>query len=154
MRLNAVRWGLVAWLVAAAGAGGAAGAADDGLRLQANAVQTSKHTLTLAPSGLPEQIEIKADRSELSLEQRQNRAAPSKVELRAIGRGPQLRAPVRIEAVRGKVTLPKGRWTCHALAPDGSRKQQVSIGHENGLPVLGLSPEYESMWYLLERGTE
>jgi hypothetical protein len=61
---------------------------------------------------------------------------------------------VRIEAVRGKVTLPKGRWTCQALAPDGSPKQQVTIGLEDGVPVLSLSPEYETMWYLLERNTK
>jgi hypothetical protein len=63
-------------------------------------------------------------------------------------------APVRIEAVRGKVTLPKGRWTCQALAPDGSPKRQVTIGLEDGVPVLSLSPEYETMWYLLERSTK
>jgi len=63
-------------------------------------------------------------------------------------------APVRIETVRGKVILPGGRWTCHALAPDGSQKQQVPIAYENGQPVLSLSPEYETMWYLLERSTQ
>ena len=62
-------------------------------------------------------------------------------------------APVRIETVRGKVTLPDGRWTCHALAPDGSKKQKVSITRENGRSVLSLSPECETMWYLLERST-
>ncbi|MBN2130811.1 MAG: hypothetical protein JW741_15015, partial [Sedimentisphaerales bacterium] len=62
-------------------------------------------------------------------------------------------APVRIETVRGKVTLPEGRWTCHALAPDGSPKQQVPLAQEKGRPVLPLSGEYETMWYLLERNT-
>jgi len=62
-------------------------------------------------------------------------------------------APVRIETVRGKVTLPNGRWTCHALAPDGSPKQRVPLAQENGRPVLSLSPEYGTMWYLLQRST-
>jgi hypothetical protein len=60
---------------------------------------------------------------------------------------------VRIETDRGKVTLTKGRWTCHALAPDGSPKQQVPLAQENGRTVLPLSGEYETMWYLLERST-
>ena len=63
-------------------------------------------------------------------------------------------APVRIETVRGKVTLPEGRWTCHALAPDGSPKQRVPLAQENGRTVLSLSGEYETMWYLLERSTQ
>ena len=63
-------------------------------------------------------------------------------------------APVRIEAVEGTVVLPKGRWTCHALAPDGSRKQQVPVGKENGKPVLRLRHEYATMWYLLKHRTE
>jgi hypothetical protein len=61
------------------------------------------------------------------------------------------RAPVRIEAVRGRVVVPEGKWVCHALAPDGSPKQQVPIVYENGRAILTLSPEYGTMWYLLER---
>jgi hypothetical protein len=60
------------------------------------------------------------------------------------------RAPVQIEAVRGSVVVPEGTWTCHALAPDGSPKQAASISYENGRGTLALSPEYGTMWYLLE----
>jgi len=63
-------------------------------------------------------------------------------------------APVRIEAVRGSVVVPDGRWTCHALAPDGSPRQQVPIAYEDGRGTLTLSPEYGTMWYLLERQTK
>ncbi len=59
-------------------------------------------------------------------------------------------APVRIEAVRGSLVVPDGKWTCHALAPDGSRKQRVPISYKNGQGTLALSPEYGTMWYLLE----
>jgi hypothetical protein len=59
-------------------------------------------------------------------------------------------APVRIEAVRGSVVVPEGKWTCHALAPDGSPKQAVPISYENGRGTLALSPEYGTMWYLLQ----
>ena len=61
------------------------------------------------------------------------------------------RAPAQIEAVRGAVVVPDGRWTCHALAPDGASKQQVPIIYESGRGTLTLSPEYGTMWYLLQR---
>jgi len=65
----------------------------------AGAFETLKHRFTVDASGLPAQIYIKPDVRELLLEKR---ADPSKVsdrELIAIGRGPQLRAPLRLEAV-------------------------------------------------------
>jgi hypothetical protein len=55
--------------------------------------------------------------------------------------------PVQIEAVTGTVDLPPGQWKCEALGPDGMPKREVSVS--NG--VLKLSPEYETMWYLLTR---
>ncbi|HSV98998.1 MAG TPA: carbohydrate binding domain-containing protein [Sedimentisphaerales bacterium] len=64
------------------------------------------------------------------------------------------KAPAQIEAVRGTVVLPDGNWTCHALAPDGAPKRQVPITLDNGRPVLAMSPEYGTMWYLLERQTK
>ena len=61
------------------------------------------------------------------------------------------RAPVQIEPVDGRLVLPEGQWTCHALAPDGATKRRVSIATVGDRTVLKLSPEYETMWYLLER---
>ncbi len=61
-------------------------------------------------------------------------------------------APVRIEPVDGQLVLPEGRWTCQALAPDGSPKQPVPISQENGRNILRLSPRYATMWYLLCKG--
>ncbi len=63
-------------------------------------------------------------------------------------------APVQIETVKGTVALPDGLWTCWALAPDGTKKQQVPVAYENGRGTLALSPEYATMWYLLERQTK
>jgi hypothetical protein len=60
------------------------------------------------------------------------------------------RPPVRIEAVQGTVEL-DGRWTCQALGPDGAAKQDVVVLQEGGKSRVGLSPEYETMWYLLTR---
>ena len=60
-------------------------------------------------------------------------------------------APAQIEAVRGSLVLPQGQWTCHALAPDGSPKALVPITYADGRGTLTLSPEYGTMWYLLEQ---
>jgi hypothetical protein len=59
-------------------------------------------------------------------------------------------APVRIEAVRGSLAVPAGKWTCYAVAPDGSRKQRVPISYVDRRDAVPLSPEYGTMWYLLE----
>jgi hypothetical protein len=60
---------------------------------------TLKHRFTLDASGLPAQIDIRPDPRELPLEQRGANANVSPQTLLAIGRGPQLRAPMRLEAV-------------------------------------------------------
>ncbi|MBP8302966.1 MAG: carbohydrate binding domain-containing protein [Phycisphaerae bacterium] len=59
------------------------------------------------------------------------------------------RAPVQIEAVTGKVRLPAGDWRCQALGPDGSPHARVPVD-PNG-PILALSSQYKTMWYLLTR---
>ncbi len=61
--------------------------------------ETLKHRFDVSPSGLPAQIAIKPDPRELPLEKRgKNAKPPTAAELRWMGRGPQLRAPMRIEA--------------------------------------------------------
>ncbi len=60
--------------------------------------ETLKHRFTVAETGLPAQIFIKPDVQDLPLERRDG-AELSGQELMHIGRGPQLRAPVRLEAV-------------------------------------------------------
>ncbi len=60
-------------------------------------------------------------------------------------------APVQIEAVRGTVLLPEGKWTCYALASDGASKQRVPVTYDNERGTLAMSPEYGTMWYVLER---
>jgi hypothetical protein len=63
--------------------------------------ETIKHRFTLAPSGLPAQIHIKPDVRDLPLELRgEDAEVPGEV-LERIGRGDQLRAPLRLEAVVG-----------------------------------------------------
>ncbi len=62
------------------------------------------------------------------------------------------KAPVRIEAVEATIQAEAGNWTCQALRPDGSALSKVPpITDNNGREVWRLSPEYQAMWYLLER---
>ncbi|MBN2593834.1 MAG: carbohydrate binding domain-containing protein [Sedimentisphaerales bacterium] len=55
--------------------------------------------------------------------------------------------PVRIETVAGTVALLAEQWKCQALGLDGMPKRDVPV--DNG--AIKLSPEYETMWYLLTR---
>ncbi len=63
--------------------------------------ETLKHRMAVDASGLPAQITIKADPRELPLEARDAPTPPPDPQLVALGRGPQLRAPLRLEAVIG-----------------------------------------------------
>ncbi|MBI9019412.1 MAG: carbohydrate binding domain-containing protein [Phycisphaerae bacterium] len=56
-------------------------------------------------------------------------------------------APVSIEPVQAKITLPNGKWKCNILKPDGTIKKQFLLQSN----ILELSPEYQTMWYLLQR---
>jgi len=58
-----------------------------------------KHRYTLAPSGLPAQLYIKPETRDLTLEMRQGKAEPDERFLVERGRGPALRAPMRLVGV-------------------------------------------------------
>ncbi len=71
--------------------------------------ETLKHRFTLDPSGLPAQIYIKPDVRDLPLERRRGKDPLKNVtdaELIELGRGPQLRAPIRLEAIVNGQRLP------------------------------------------------
>lgn len=60
--------------------------------------------------------------------------------------------PVRIEPVSASVALPRGKWRCHALKPDGSLGKEVPVeAAPDALPHVDLHPKYATMWYLLQR---
>ena len=88
----------MAGILAVVGSGAVIAAPADALRLDGMTVHTSKHAFTLDPSGLPQQIVIKADPAELPLESRTAGAATPDL-LQALGRGDQLRQPMRLVAV-------------------------------------------------------
>lgn len=60
-------------------------------------------------------------------------------------------APVQIETVSGWVALPAGTWTAVALKPDGTAAKPAVVESKNGKPVLRLSGEQQTMWYLLTK---
>ena len=69
--------------------------------------ETLKHVFTVDPSGLPGQISIKPDgKREFPLEMRDGKKPVDDATMRWIGRGPQLRAPLRFEAVIGGKRVP------------------------------------------------
>ncbi|NQT92397.1 MAG: hypothetical protein HQ559_06525, partial [Lentisphaerae bacterium] len=73
------------------------------VKLTGNIVETPKHVITLDKTGLPAQLVIKADMAELPLSLRS--VKPTDKDLQAIGRGPQLSSPVRLQAVIGGQTI-------------------------------------------------
>ena len=82
------------------------------IQASATGFDTLKHRVAVSPSGLPAQFDIKADARDLPLEKRGGGAAIPAGELVELGRGPQLRTPMRLEAVvNGK------RVTAEAVTP-------------------------------------
>ncbi len=72
-------------------------------RLEPNAIVTPRHVFVQGDSGLPQQIQIKAETYEMPLEKRGPK--PADADLALVGRGPQLRAPMRLEAIAGGKTV-------------------------------------------------
>lgn len=131
LRLGARHYLLLALLcVGAAVAGAEELATPPAVRLEGNRVLTERIALVLGASGLPEQVEIAAAADELSLHLRQAGApAPDANELARIGRGGQLRAPLRLEASAGGKTI--------VLAPVEPAKPALADGVVSCVAKLG-----------------
>ena len=74
-------------------------------RLDGRNVMVGRHTVTLAETGLPDQVVIAPARHELPLELRIDGGEPTRDQLRFIGRGPRLRSPMAIQAVTGEQAI-------------------------------------------------
>ncbi len=84
---------------------GSAFAADAGVTVQDRTVSSARHRITLAPTGLPEQVFIAPAVEDLPLELRGEGAEVRDVDLIPLGRGPRLSGPMRIVCESGgKVT--------------------------------------------------
>lgn len=93
------------------------------LRVEAARIETPRHVYTLAATGLPAQIEIKAEKTELPLEMR--RWVDPKRDIRdvlqSIGRGEQLRAPMRLVVKAGsQETVAEAAKPAQARAEGGT----------------------------------
>ncbi|MFO7872009.1 MAG: hypothetical protein R6V03_11345 [Kiritimatiellia bacterium] len=110
------------------------------LKLSGNRVETGKHLITVGPSGLPEQIVIKAEDSELPFEERGGRAETST--LLAIGRGRVLRdggmvlaAVAGGQAARAEVTkkaelsVKGGYAVCASRIKTGPIEAQLGVAY-------------------------
>ena len=73
------------------------------IALKDRVVTTSRHVFTLDDAGLPAQVEIRAVVDDIPLAFRTGTNWPAAL-LKRIGRGPQLAAPMRLEAMIDKVT--------------------------------------------------
>ncbi len=82
-------------------------------------VETARHKIELDASGLPAQIHINAAEHEIPVTLR--RAKLSDAQLQSIERGPQLRGPIRIEAVAGgnRVTAKAAKAAAPRAKGDG-----------------------------------
>jgi len=58
---------------------------------------------------------------------------------------------VRIEAVRGVLTLPGAGWRCQALDSAGAPVREVPAQHLDGNTAFALAPDYATLWYLCTR---
>jgi len=122
------------WLTAALAAESAAPPSGEApalpaIKLGGMSFTTGKHQFTLAPSGLPEQIVIRPSPDELPVESR-GKSLPD-VELVKIGRGPQLRAPVRLVAqVAGKQIEAQVRTAARPKLEEGNVvcQSELAIG--------------------------
>jgi hypothetical protein len=75
------------------------------LKLEGSVVKTGRHQITIDKTGLPAQIVIEPDPAELPLPLRAPGAVPGQSDLQMIGRGPQLRSPIQLQALIGGQTL-------------------------------------------------
>ena len=120
------------------------------IKLEGDRIETARHLFTLDPSGLPAQIEIKPDPRELPLANRGPRAkAPTTDTLRTIGRGPQLRAPLRLSvSVKGKTQVAKvveparpaaveGKVGCVAKLAAGPLTMALKLSYERDGAIFG-----------------
>ncbi|MBM4163338.1 MAG: hypothetical protein FJ222_02705 [Lentisphaerae bacterium] len=73
------------------------------ITLSNRVVVTPRHQFTVDDTGLPAQLEVRALTNDIPLAWRASKERPANL-LRRIGRGPQLAAPVRLEAVIDTVT--------------------------------------------------
>ena len=95
-------------------------------QLDGQVLETAKHAFTIAPSGLPGQVVIKADTPELPHDLRN--VEPGDAQLRELGRGTQLRGEARLEAtVGGETTTLEPVAPAAVTAADGGARAEAKL---------------------------
>jgi hypothetical protein len=107
-----------------------ASAATNGLSVTGNQIVAGRLTFQMGSNSLPAQIAIEATPEELPLERRKPGAKVSDQELEELGRGPQLKAPMRLEVMTaGKtVTLVPMEFTAPTLNNEVATSRAKLVG--------------------------
>jgi len=117
------------------------------VRLSGNRVETARHVITLAPSGLPQQITVKIEQSEIPLAWRDKRLSVG--QLSALGRGDVLRGPVAVQAVvdqqpveaevrqPAKPAVKNGQVVCRSTLEAGSVQVSLDLAYGRDGSVRG-----------------
>ncbi|MDP6629392.1 MAG: hypothetical protein QGH42_11860 [Kiritimatiellia bacterium] len=100
------------------------------LALTDRVVTTPGHIFTIDDTGLPAQLDIRAATNDIPLPWRRAKEWPA-VLVRRIGRGPQLAAPVRIEAVMDALTVP-AKTDAPAILKKTGKGVEASAGWKAG----------------------
>jgi hypothetical protein len=129
----------------------------DPIRVASNGFDTTKHRFDLAPSGLPAQMFIKPDVRDLPLEKRTAGATMSDAELLELGRGPQLRGPMQLEAVVKGTRIPAEATAPVKLTREGKSEVEYASALKIGPLDATLKTRYDcdgSMHCQLEYGAD
>ena len=112
------------------------------VKLEKGAIHAPKQEIEVAKTGLPAQWRIEAAKTEMPLEWRGNDADPSEDDLVGIGRGPQLAAPVRLEAVvGGSASVAEARSAAKTKAADGVAVSRAKLAA--GAVPISLEARYD-----------
>lgn len=121
-------------------------------RLSGSRLETVRHVLTLAPSGLPQQLAIKATAAELPLGVNGARVQLEPAKLISIGRGAQLAAPIRLVAtIDGQEVVAEPRKPAKPELDEGAVICESSLAA--GRLMIDLKLRYERDGALLARVT-
>lgn len=133
---------LTAALPVALFASAAAQAPDAGVTVADDTVRTPMHAITVGDAALPRQVVIRPAVEELPLELRGEAAELPESELIAIGRGPRLAGPMRIEVETDDGATPAEATTAATLVEQTDTAARYEAGLSAGVYKVSLAATY------------
>lgn len=127
------------------------------IKANATSLETAKHRFAISPQGLPGQIFIKPDPREIQIEKRKPGAQMTDEALLEIGRGPQLREPMRLEAVIGGKRVAASITKPAAITKPGKSETVYTSEMSFGAMSAKLDSRYDcdgSIHFTLDYGSE